>query len=61
MTAKDPIMFELPDDHEGFGGNILFGDGHVEFVTQAQFLKYVAMLKNTGRLDAEESAALSKQ
>jgi prepilin-type processing-associated H-X9-DG protein len=37
-TADDPIVYEPAEYHDGAGGNVLFGDGHVEFV-QAAALK----------------------
>jgi len=36
MQSRIPVLIEPPDHHSPAGGNILFMDGHVEF------MKYVA-------------------
>jgi prepilin-type processing-associated H-X9-DG protein len=38
-TDCDPdtvVLYELPENHAGDGMNVLFGDGHVEFVDKVQ-------------------------
>ena len=32
VLESDPIVYEPATYHNGVGGNVLFGDGHVQFV-----------------------------
>ena len=59
-TADDPVMFEMLSDHTHDGGNVLFGDGHVEFCGKAQYLQLIAKLNGTPRLDPEEANAVTR-
>ncbi|MBN2310074.1 MAG: hypothetical protein JXR94_13960, partial [Candidatus Hydrogenedentes bacterium] len=38
VRQETPVMFDWPDNHQaGWGGNVLYLDGHVEFVDYGQF------------------------
>ncbi len=39
MPADEMILYERFDDHGSDGGNVLFGDGHVEFVPMHRLLE----------------------
>lgn len=60
-TAEDPVLFERLSDHDHDGGNVLFGDGHVEFMTKPQVLKLLEPLRGTPRLTEEEYDAIVAQ
>ena len=34
MTSEEVLALEVPSNHEGEGSNVLFGDGHVEWLTE---------------------------
>lgn len=59
-SADDPILFEMLSDHRGDGGNVMFGDGHVEWLPKANMLALFNKLAGTPRVTAEESAAMNK-
>ena len=45
--ANDIAIYEKPDDHGKDGMNILFGDGHVEFVTMANAVRMIRAQNKT--------------
>lgn len=48
LTAYDVIAFEWPGHHPG-GGNVLFGDGHAEFLTDKELAEIVRQFNATTR------------
>ncbi len=58
VTAEEPVLFERLSDHDHDGGNVLFGDGHVEFIDKKQILKLLEPLRGTPRLTEEEYDAI---
>lgn len=58
VNAEEPILFERVSDHDHDGGNVLFGDGHVEFFMKPAILKLLEPLKGTPRLTDEEYNAI---
>lgn len=56
--STDPIAFERLADHGHDGAHVLFGDGHVEFVSKSQLVQRLAPLKGTVRLTQEEHDAI---
>lgn len=58
-TAEVPVLFERSSAHHG-GGNILFGDGHVDHLSTAQFMKLVASIKDPAKLDAAERGLVTR-
>jgi prepilin-type processing-associated H-X9-DG protein len=37
MGSMIPVLIERPGHHEGFGGHVLFFDGHVEYIEQGEW------------------------
>jgi prepilin-type processing-associated H-X9-DG protein len=51
---SEPVLFERLPSHDNEGGNVLFGDGHVEFILKKDVLSLLEPLRNTPRLTDEE-------
>lgn len=57
VSPDEPVLFERLSDHD-HGGNVLFGDGHVDFYSREAILKLLEPLRNTPRLTDEEYNAI---
>jgi prepilin-type processing-associated H-X9-DG protein len=44
INSDTVVAYEPPSLNANQGGNVLFGDGHVEFLTHAQMLPMLARL-----------------
>jgi prepilin-type processing-associated H-X9-DG protein len=59
VDADEPVLFEMSSDHGG-GGNVLFGDGRVEFFNKTQYAKLFNGITSPARVTAEEKIAFAK-
>lgn len=44
-TAEQVLLYEPPGNHNGDGMNVLFGDGHVDFIPKPEAQKMIAELE----------------
>lgn len=44
VDAETVVLYEQPDDHDNDGVNILFGDGHVEFMVMPSAQRRIPQL-----------------
>ncbi|MHC4443002.1 MAG: DUF4190 domain-containing protein [Planctomycetota bacterium] len=61
-SPNTPVVYEVLDNHDGEGGNILFADSHVEFYNQPKYDELIAPYKDQPKKDVikkEEASAIS--
>ena len=49
MPADAIVLCEPPANHNGDGGNVLFGDGHAEWIPQPRLGRLIAAATATTR------------
>jgi len=57
VQARIPILIERPGNHESAGGNVLYMDGHVQFIPEGQWPMTENTIKALNELDALKPSA----
>ncbi|MFT3787545.1 MAG: DUF4190 domain-containing protein [Tepidisphaeraceae bacterium] len=54
VTSNDAIVFEVLSNHHGEGGNVVFGDGHVDWVPRKSYNALVNNAVRARRLNSSD-------